>query len=540
MSFQLAVLTCLTAGAISAPALAQQPACHAVPDSLIGTLSGLAVGSLEIITANPDRMPGPAGALDVLHVRTGKDIIRRQLLLKPGDALDTLRLRESVHRLRRQGYIADVSLELQQCSDSTGGAPTVRVLVQTKDSWSTGPSIKVRSSSATAIGLEERNVMGTGRTVRAYVRSDAGRTGVGLTYVDPWLFGSPLSGALSRNVFRDGRDWRLGIGVRQRSIFDNWRGDLTLFDSRRRSPTGSDTVHRSAQVLTLTHLVSSSPGGALSLLSGFERERTHLSVSSDVPVVGPRRVNRDFAGLDLGLARYSARYEQIDWFLPGARAADLPVGFEGEGLVGFGRDFISETPMMHADLWAGRFWFPRRDLFATTDIWMSGYLNHDAWSGATERAAVSIYKQAADGMWIARVGAEQLTDPDPDVRALESIDPTVPAIPFTRRLAESAVAISLERSAHLFGVTRGYVLDGAFFAAASSRWDPASASDTTMSVGIVGVGLRLNPRRLGGAGVRFDVGYPVLRSSPVKQRLFLRVSLSPWIEVGRARQGIGF
>jgi hypothetical protein len=116
----------------------------------------------------------------------------------------------------------------------------------------------------------------------------------------------------------------------------------------------------------------------------------------------------------------------------------------------------------------------------------------------------------------------------------------VPAIPFTRRLAESAVAISLERSAHLFGVTRGYVLDGAFFAAASSRWDPASASDTTMSVGIVGVGLRLNPRRLGGAGVRFDVGYPVLRSSPVKQRLFLRVSLSPWIEVGRARQGIGF
>lgn len=382
--------------------------------------------------------------------------------------------------------------------------------------------------------------MGTGRTVRAYVRSDAGRTGIGLSYVDPWLFGSPLAGALSRNVFRDGRDWRLGIGLRQRSVFDNWRGDLTLFDSRRSSLTGSDTVHRSAQVLTLTHLVSSSPAGALSLLSGFERERTHLSVSSDVPVIGPRRVNRDFAGVDLGVARYSARYETIDWYLPGARAADLPVGLEGEALVGFGRDFVSQTPMMHADLWAGRFWFPRRDMLATSDVWMSGYRNHDGWSGASERAAVSIYKQAADGMWIARVGAEQLTDPDPDVRTLASIDPTVPAIPFTRRLAESAVAISLERSAHLFGVTKGYVLDGALFTAASSRWDPASASDMTMSVGVVGAGLALNPRRLNGAGIRFDVGYPVVRSSPVRQRLFLRMSLSPWIEVGRARQGIGF
>jgi hypothetical protein len=540
-SFRFAILiACINAGVISAPVSAQSPSCITVPDSLIRTLSGLTVRSLEINTANPERMPGPAGALDVLHVRTGKDIIRRQLLINPGEPLDTLRLRESVHRLRRQGYISDVALDLQQCSDSTGGAPTVRVVVLTRDSWSTAPLIRVRSSSATAIGIEERNVMGTGRSLRAYVRSDAGRTGVGLAYVDPWLFDSPISGALSRNVFRDGRDWRVGIGTRQRSVFDEWRGDLTLFDSRRRSLTSPDTLHRSAQVFTLSHVMRSSPTGATSLLSGFERERTRLAVFSDIPVVGPRRVNRDFVGLDLGLARYSAHYEQVDWYLPGARAADLPRGFEGEGSIGLGRDFVSDTPMMHADLWAGRFWFPRRDLFAITDIWMSGYLNRDAWSGATRRAAVSVYKQAAAGMWIARVGAEQLTNPDPDVRTLESIDPTVAAIPSSRRLAESAVAISLERSAHLFGVTRGYVLDGALFTAASSRWDPASASDTTMSVGIVGAGLRLNPRRLGGAGVRLDVGYPVLRSSAVKQRIFVGVSLSPWIEVGRGRQGLGF
>ena len=453
------LIGCINAGVISAPVSAQQPACTAVPDSLIGTLSGLTVTSVEIITSNPDRMPGPAGALEVLHIRTGKDIIRRQLLLKPGEALDTLRVRESAHRLRRQGYLAEALIELQQCYDSAGAGRNVHVIVLTKDSWSTRPSIKVRSSSATAIGLEERNMMGTGRTVRAYVRSDAGRTGVGLAYVDPWLFGSPISGALSRNVYRDGRDWRVGIGTRQRSVFDKWRGDLTLFDARRRSLTGPDTLHRSAQVFTLSHVVRSSPTGALSLLSGFERERTRLSVFSDVPVVGPRRVNRDFAGFDLGLARYSVHYEAIDWYLPGARVADLPAGFEGEGLIGFGRDFISNTPMMHADLWAGHFWFPRRDLFASTDIWMSGYVNRDAWSGATRRAAVSVYKQAADGMWMARVGAEQLTDPDPDVRTLESLDPTVGAISSTSRLAESAVAISLERSAHLVGVTKGYVLD---------------------------------------------------------------------------------
>jgi hypothetical protein len=215
----------------------------------------------------------------------------------------------------------------------------------------------------------------------------------------------------------------------------------------------------------------------------------------------------------------------------------LPVGFEGEAVAGFGKDFVTNTPAMHVDLWGGRIWMPRRDYFATADVWASGYVNRGAWNGGTTRAALSLFKEAPHGMWTARLAGEQLTDPDPDVRALATIDPTVRALPSGSRFAESAVAISLERSMHLFGAKRGYVVDGAFFVAGSSRWDPTSTTAARVSLGVLGTGLRLRPTRLGSASIRFDVGYPVLAPSSVQRRLFFGVTLSPWIEAGRARQG---
>lgn len=511
--------------------------CKPVSIALLGSVEGRRVSTLDVVTVAPDRMPGPAGALSALHIRTGKETIRRQLLIRSGDPLDTLRALESIRRLRRQPYLADASLEVQECSDSTAGAPTLNLRVVTKDSWSTKPMIKVRSSSAATVGLEEGNVLGTGRSVKAYLRSDAGRTGVGIAYTDPWMFDSRYSGTLSRDVYRDGQDWRVSLATRQRSVFDKWNSELSMTSSQRITHVAPDSLRRSAGSVMISRLWRTSPTSATSILAGVEGQRTQLSVTSDAPIVGPASVNRTFAGLDLGLARRSALYQVVDWYLPRGAPTDLPLGFEGEGVVGFGRDFATRAPALHIDLWGGRIWMPRRNLFASSDVWIAGFVNRGAWKAGTARAALSLFKEAPRGMWTARLAGEQLTDPDPDTRALATIDATVRALTQRSQLAESAVAGSLERSVHLFGLTRGYVVDGALFGALSSRWDPASTNAARISIAAIGAGFRLAPTRLGRASIRLDVGYPVAATRGVARRLFLGMTLSPWIEAGRSRRG---
>ncbi|HEV7836447.1 MAG TPA: hypothetical protein VGO75_00150, partial [Gemmatimonadaceae bacterium] len=393
------------------PASAQE--CRTVPVAELGSLNGHAISALVVTTSPPDRMPGAAGALGALHVRTAEGTIRRQFLLHEGEPFDTLRAIESIHRLKRQPYLADVTLELSECVAVPGEVSTVALHLTTRDSWSTRPTIKVRSSSAATIGLEERNVFGTGRSMKTYLSSDAGRTGVGIAYSDPWVFNSPLSAGVSRNIYRDGNDWRASLGTRERSVFDAWNANASFVRSDRVSRTTLDSLRRTAGSFLVSRRLFASPTGATSLLAGFEGEKTELSVARDAPIVGPSAVRRNFAGVDLGLAHRSALYQTVDWYLPRGAIADLPLGFEAEGVVGFGKDFAANARAIHVDLWGGRMWLPAPDLLVTTDVWFSGYSRKGAWDAGTSRGALSLFKRAPRGMWTLRLAGEQLTDPDP-------------------------------------------------------------------------------------------------------------------------------
>ena len=515
---------------------ARGQACTPMTFAVADSLAAVQVSRIDIVTTAPDKMPGPAGALESIHFRTSEETIRRQLAIHEGDSFDPVRAVESVHRLRRLPYLVDAQLELSECTDTLTNSRSVRLRFVTRDAWSTRPTISIRSSASAIVGLEERNLMGTGRSAKVYLRSDAGRTGVGLAYSDPWLFNSSLAGTASRNVFRDGSDWRARLTTRQRSIFDRWNADLSFARSAQIGLDSPDTLRRFAGRLTVSHLWHASATAATSLITGVETERSMLDVMSGAEIAGPRMVNRNFVGLDLGVSQHSALYQVVNWYLPGGSATDFPVGFETEAILGVGRDLASSLATAHVNLWGGRIWVPRPDLFATTDVWLSGYVDRVEWRAGTRRAAVSIFKEAPRGLWTARVAGEQLIDPDPDVRALATLDPTMPALPKGSRLAETAVSASLERAAHLFRFTRGYVIDGAMFGAVSSRWDPAASVPDRVSLGVLGVGLRLTPTHLGRAALRFDVGYPVSAPPEVRRRVFVGLSLVPWIEAGRSRQ----
>jgi hypothetical protein len=284
----------------------------------------------------------------------------------------------------------------------------------------------------------------------------------------------------------------------------------------------------------------------IGIIGGAEFERTGLVARAGDPLVGPERVRREIAALDVGLVRRSVAYDTVTWLLSRNAIVDVPLSFETEVLLGAGEERTRGTLAAHVDLWAGKVWLPNAGTLVVADAWASGYRTDGGWSGATLRAGLGFHRAAPRGLWTARFAAEHLADPDPDLRALASADPTAAAIPECGRLAESAASVSLERAVHLRHLTGSWSLDGAAFGAGSGRWDPPEGRNACgagggsleqMYAGVVGVGLRLTPTKSGRATARLDFGIAALASPGIRRRPFIAVSITPSLDQDRQRDG---
>lgn len=498
-------------------------------------LSGRIVTAVHIVTQAPAALPGPMAVVHDVHVRTRLPTIRQELLFQAGDTVDTLRVAESLRRLRHVPFLAEVALVTTACGD--GGAVTLGIL--TRDLWSTRPVATLHGGGSAVLGLAEGNFLGRGDRAKLYLRWD-GSFGLGGSYATSSLLHQRLSATVGHSASRDRADWLGVIGTRERSVFDVNHAALTAGRSYLQSPvTVGDTMHRSAASLLVTRRVAASPHGATGAIVGAEFSRATLLAGATAPIVGPAAVRRSFVGVDLGATRRSAAYATNTWYLPQAATMDVPLGFEGEAVVGVGRDLAYGRSALHVDAWGGRAWLPaHHTLMVITDLWGSGFLVRGAsWSAARIRAAARADRAGWRGRWSVGVAAEQLSDPDPDMRALAMTDPTLWTLPARDRLAETAVTASLERMVHLSREYQAYVVDGAVFTAGSMRWDRAAPGSGALSRAVLGIGLRLVSTRLGQPTVRVDLGVPSFPAAGVRRRVYLAVSLTPSYEVWRRRDG---
>ena len=490
----------------------------------MSAFAGVPIRSVRIVTQGPPAFPGVARALDNLHVRTREATIRRQIRFQPGDTLDTLAVGESIRRLRRLRYLRDVELSGVRCR----GGP-VDLVLSTRDDWSVKPKVQVGSSGKSEIGVTERNLFGSGRELAMHVRSQQGRIGVGMTFNDPWFMGSRFGAVLSQDRYRDGAELSATLRLREETVLAPLGAELSgVVSSYEPHGTGLDYFERATAHLLVRRSLFETPGAVLSVLAGAETERAELRAAANAPIVGPPRADRNFLGLSLGMARASVAYDTLTWLLPNDAIVDVPLSFETDAVVGLGRDIVRNVPMMHVDLWAGKAWLPSRRSLAVADVWASSYASSGRWDAATFRASLGYYHGAARGFWFSRLTAERLLNPDPDVRTFVTVDPTTRLLPDRNRLATAAFGLSLERDVRLRPLTRSWALDGALFGAASTRWQSVAPGPEHTDVGILGLGLRLTPTRLGRATARLDVGYPVSSSTLAKRGLYVGIGLSPW------------
>lgn len=511
-----------------------------------GNLSGARIRSLDIQTNGPKALPGvgrfASHLASHLHATTHSGTVRRDLQFAVHDTVDTTAVGESMRRLRHRSYIRDVVLRGVRC-----GTDSVDLQVTTYDRWSLSASVGVQSNASYG-GLDERNLLGTGREGSVSIASRQGKIGGAVGYTDPFLLNLPVYLKMRAARFVDGSDIRGRVRNADQSVTDRWRSQLVFAryrqDSRKIEQFGGDPVlveqafKRDAAFLLFGRRIGEATHTATSILFGADFERASLNAPDNALVVGPRLVERRYHGPTVGLGRQAVAFDTVGWLAERQLLVDIPLGLEMEGLIGAGREDVSRRGAAFGSAWLGKMWIPSRERLVSIDLWTSGYLigSHHNFDAASSRGLFSYYARSGNTLYSLHGAAEKLVNPDPDVRALETFDPTISLIPTPYRLSENAFAVQLEQARHLRSVIRSIGLDGAVFVATSIRTASALSQHDHFGVTALGAGLRVVPGGAGSGSLRLDILYPVLKSPGTRNGPVLAVSVTPWLQSNRQRE----
>jgi hypothetical protein len=137
-----------------------------------------------------------------LHFQTRAPVIRREVLLRPGQVYDSALVAESERNLRALGIFRRVQID----SVRTDSGLVVRVL--TKDGWSTQLDWRFRSTGgevAFTLGMIETNLLGTASSAAIRYRHDPDRSSFALGFRRRRLFAGTVGLELGYENRSDGR-----------------------------------------------------------------------------------------------------------------------------------------------------------------------------------------------------------------------------------------------------------------------------------------------------------------------------------------------
>ena len=145
-------------------------------------------------------------------------------------------LDESARALRGRGYLADVKIGPESYDPV---ANTVAVDVRVRDSWTLAPELKFShrgGQSEWAIGLDDRNLFGTGKQVQIIEKSLVDRDETLLSYGDPNLLGSRVRLNAGFADASDGYRHALAVERPFYSLDTRWMLGGNVLDEQRVDP----------------------------------------------------------------------------------------------------------------------------------------------------------------------------------------------------------------------------------------------------------------------------------------------------------------
>jgi Outer membrane protein/protective antigen OMA87 len=160
-----------------------------------------------------------------------------------------------------------VVLVASQCGDSAGVALTLH----TRDSWTLRPTARLRTPASLALGMEERNFLGTARTIALNSEMTTHGSGAAFTLNDPWLLGTDVAANLRVASLAGTHTVRAGIRNHEYSVFDRWRLEAGVSRVTHGDTATSDrTLRTLGASASIGRRVGNEPYAATLLIVGVE------------------------------------------------------------------------------------------------------------------------------------------------------------------------------------------------------------------------------------------------------------------------------
>ena len=343
--------------AVAAPAAAQ-------------TIDTVVVDNHNVFEPAGEPLPFLARLADALHVRTRPWVVRRTLVLDPGEPYDSARAVESERALRALGVFRDVRLDTVRVD----GRLALRAT--TWDGWSTRPQVDFSTaggSTSWAAGLVEKNLLGTANQIQALYQKTPDRGLLTFIYTSPGLLWRHADLGAAYEGLSDGRVgfWSYGVPFYASAAPASVATSGQAADQRVlvfRDGATADSLRRRALVVGVSGGVAlrASDSGYVRLYL-FGQWRREAFTPWGGPPAGDSASATLGVGLELGRTRYAvgefldqyARREDIDVsrrLFIGVYAAPRAFGY-AQGRAGIG-------PALSAQ--AGWAW-PRTFAFARLD-----------------------------------------------------------------------------------------------------------------------------------------------------------------------------
>ena len=147
-----------------------------------------------------DVVPAPntyVGRIDINgNVRTLDRVIRREIQLAEGDALNQAKIRESERRVRRLGFFDSVKIEMVPSGIPDRKNIAVTVVEKSTGELSFGAGITSDSGVVANTAIRERNLLGKGQDLALSFALSVDDSQVDLSFTEPYFLDRPLAAGI--------------------------------------------------------------------------------------------------------------------------------------------------------------------------------------------------------------------------------------------------------------------------------------------------------------------------------------------------------
>ena len=124
--------------------------------------------------------------------KTKEKVITREINIEPGDLFNFEKVKKSLQKIYNLGYFEDVSMKLDPGTEEDSVVLVIKVIEKNTGKFGIGAGYNSEEGLMGFSSYEETNLFGGGQKLEAKVEI-GGRTTYKLSFLEPWLAGTPTS-----------------------------------------------------------------------------------------------------------------------------------------------------------------------------------------------------------------------------------------------------------------------------------------------------------------------------------------------------------